>query len=83
MVERSKVVEAVRARIVDIVPEAAAAQPGEDQDLREFSGFDSLGILELLVWLEGEFAISIPDEELVVSNFSCIGKMADYVVAHQ
>lgn len=82
MPERSEVAKAVVARIAEIVPEASAQPPGLDQDLRQFAGFDSLGILELLVWLESEFAIAIPDEELVVDNFTSIGKMADYVLAH-
>jgi acyl carrier protein len=83
MSERAKVVDAVVARITDIIPETKAQSVDVDQDLREFAGFDSLGILELLVWLESEFSIAIPDEELVVENFTSIGKMADYVVAHQ
>lgn len=83
MSERTMVVDAVVARIADIIPEAKVQLPSVDQDLREFAGFDSLGILELLVWLESEFSIAIPDEELIVDNFTSIGKMADYVVAHQ
>jgi D-alanine--poly(phosphoribitol) ligase subunit 2 len=83
MPERSAVVEAVVTRIADIIPEAEIQRPGVDQDLRDFAGFDSLGILELLVWLESEFSITIPDEELVVDNFTSVGKMADYVIAHQ
>jgi acyl carrier protein len=51
----------------------------EDRDLRHFPTFDSLGVLELLVWLEGRFLLSIPDEELLVENFTTIGKIADYV----
>jgi acyl carrier protein len=83
MPERSQVVDAVVSRLTTILPEAKANQPTEDQDLRGFAGFDSLGILELLVWLESEFSIAIPDEELVVENFTSVGKMADYVIAHR
>lgn len=81
MPERKVVVDAVVARIADIIPEAKAQPPSVGQDLREFAGFDSLGILELLVWLESEFSITIPDEELIVDNFTSISKMADYVMA--
>jgi acyl carrier protein len=81
--ERANVIEAVVARIADIIPEAKSQPPDVDQDLREFAGFDSLGILELLVWLESEFSITIPDEELVVDHFTSIRMMADYVMAHQ
>lgn len=83
MPERTTVVDAVVARIAVIIPESKAQPPSADQDLREFAGFDSLGILELLVWLESEFSIAIPDEELLVDNFTSIDKMADYVMAHR
>jgi acyl carrier protein len=83
MSERATVVDAVVARIIGVIPETETRPPSVDQDLREFAGFDSLGILELLVWLESEFSITIPDEELVVENFTSVGKMADYVIAHQ
>jgi acyl carrier protein len=83
MPERTTVVDAVIAQIAVIIPEAKTQPPSADQDLREFAGFDSLGILELLVWLESEFSIAIPDEELIVDNFTSIDKMADYVMAHR
>lgn len=81
--ERVKVVDSVIVRIADLIPEAKIQPPDVDQDLREFAGFDSLGILELLVWLESEFSITIPDEELIVDHFTTINMMADYVLAHQ
>ena len=83
MPERSDVVDAVVSRLTTILPESKATKPTEDQDLRGFAGFDSLGILELLVWLESEFSITIPDEELLVENFTSVGKMADYVIAYR
>lgn len=83
MSEHISVVNAVIARIADIIPEAKTQPPEVDQDLRAFAGFDSLGILEILVWLESEFSITIPDEELNVEKFSSIGRMADYVMAHR
>jgi acyl carrier protein len=83
MTDRQKIVDSLMARVRQIVPEAAEEDLAEDRDLREFAGFDALGILEFLVWLEGEFAMAIPDEELVVENFTTVDKMAAYVTAHQ
>ncbi len=83
MADRKQIIETVVDRVRELVPEAADVASIDDKDLREFAGFDSLGILELLVWLEGQFAITIPDEELVVEHFSSVGKMADYVIAHR
>jgi acyl carrier protein len=84
MIERKEVVDTVVERVREVVPESRDVAVIDDQmDLRGFAGFDSLGILELLVWLEEQFAITIPDEELVVENFNSVGKMADYVIANR
>jgi acyl carrier protein len=84
MIERKEVVDTVVERVREVVPESREVAVIDDHmDLRGFAGFDSLGILELLVWLEEQFAITIPDEELAVENFNSVGKMADYVIANR
>ncbi|MFI1962650.1 acyl carrier protein [Streptomyces pathocidini] len=83
MTDRQKIVDSVANRLREVVPEIREGSPGEGKDLREYATFDSLGILEVLVWLEGEFGVSIPDEELMVENFNSIGKMVDYVLANR
>ena len=42
-------------------------------------GLDSVAILELVVCLEQEFRISVPDNELTADLFKNIGTLADYV----
>lgn len=83
MIDRREVVASISERLTQIIGESAAEVVPETKDLREFAGFDSLGVLETLVWLESEFTIQIPDEELVVDRFSSVAKMADYVIAHR
>lgn len=83
MADRHQIVESVAVRLRDVLPEIDGAQVEEDKDLREYPGFDSLSILEALVWLETEFGVIVPDEELSIDNFCTIGKMADYAVKHQ
>ena len=43
-------------------------------------GLDSVEILGLVVCLEQEFQISVPDAELTVDLFKDIGTLADYVL---
>ena len=43
-------------------------------------GLDSVEILGLVVCLEQEFQISVPDSELTVDLFKNIGTLADYVL---
>jgi acyl carrier protein len=80
--DRNAVVEIVMDRLCEKLPGIDASALAVDRDLRDYAEFDSLGLLELLVWLEERFNIAIPDEELQVDRFSSVGKMADYVLAH-
>jgi acyl carrier protein len=83
MADRHQIVESVAVRLREVLPEIGGVKVEEDEDLRDYPGFDSVSILEALVWLETEFKVSVPDEELRVDNFCTIGKMADYVIKHQ
>jgi acyl carrier protein len=40
---------------------------------------DSTGVLELVDFVETEFALHVPDEELVPENFDSIARIADYL----
>lgn len=42
---------------------------------------DSTGILELVAFLESEFAISVADSEIVPENLDSIGTIVAYVVS--
>lgn len=44
-------------------------------------GADSLDIVEMLMELEDEFGITVPDEDS--QNFSTIGQIAEYISQHQ
>ncbi|MEU4181130.1 phosphopantetheine-binding protein [Streptomyces sp. NPDC026589] len=79
---RDAVVDEISERVKAIIPAAAAAGLAPDNDLLE-RGMDSLAVLELLVWIEGRFSFSIPDEELIMDNFSSIDKMVEYVMANR
>ncbi|MBE2997222.1 hypothetical protein IDM40_00685 [Nocardiopsis sp. HNM0947] len=83
MNDRKQISESVSKHLATTIPELRDQEVSEDKDLREFAGFDSLGILESLVWLESEFNITIPDEELTVERFSSVKKMVDYVLDHR
>ncbi|MFD6530892.1 phosphopantetheine-binding protein [Streptomyces sp. NPDC060184] len=82
MADRQAVLETVFVRLREVIPALRDGDPDAEKDLREYPEFDSLGVLEVLVWLEEEFSLTIPDEELVVDRFCTPGKIADYVVEH-
>ena len=55
----------------------------DDLLLIERGVLDSLGILHLVGYLEGEFGIEIQDEELIADNFGTIRDIARLVRAKQ
>ena len=80
MTDRQLIVKMITERLATVIAEAEISDLTEDRLLSSFAAFDSLGILETLVWVEDTFDVSIPDEELIVEHFNSIGKMADYVM---
>ena len=40
---------------------------------------DSMGLLRLVSWLEDQYGVSIPDEEIVPSNFGTIAGIDELV----
>jgi acyl carrier protein len=45
---------------------------GDDESLIESGIIDSLGIMSLLSFVEGEFSVEIPGDDLLPENFSSI-----------
>jgi len=80
MPERQHVVDTITAHMRTVLVEAADQDLPETRDLRDFAQFDSLAVLETLVWLETTFDISIVDDDLVADRFASISTMADYVI---
>lgn len=83
MDSREQVMEMTTKYLETVLSSASQQEIRECQDLRNFPEFDSLGVLETLVWLESTFDIVIPDEELVVDHFDSVEKMVDYVLARK
>ena len=50
-----------------------------DDDLLEKGVVDSLGILDIVNFLEREFQISVTDEELLPENFQSINSIVSFV----
>jgi len=51
----------------------------EEQDLLNAGIIDSLGILRLVAFIEEQFGVKVPDEDVVFENFQTIKAMARYV----
>lgn len=51
----------------------------DDTSFLEEGIVDSMGIMELVAFVEDEFNTKVEDEELVPDNFDSVSKLADYV----
>jgi len=50
-----------------------------DGNLFDMGIIDSVGLISCIVFIEEEFLLSIPDEDLLPENFSSIRKIAEYI----
>lgn len=51
-----------------------------DTSLIEAGIIDSFALIDLIAFLETEFRIQIPDEDITKPNLGSIHKMADYII---
>ena len=51
-----------------------------DTDLQEDLGADSLDVVDLLMSIEDEFDVEVPDEE--IENIKTVGALVSYIEAH-
>lgn len=56
-------------------------EPLEDDSMSLLDNgiIDSTGVMELVAFLEGDFGLTIADEELVPENLDSVANLADFV----
>jgi acyl carrier protein len=57
----------------------ATKNVSNDEALLKNGLIDSLGILEVVTFLEHEFSITVSDEDLLPENFGSVQSIADFV----
>jgi acyl carrier protein len=55
------------------------AEVNEDVDLFSTGIIDSLGVLQLVSFIDEQFSISVPDEDVLYDNFCSIRVLANYL----
>jgi acyl carrier protein len=54
-------------------------QVGEDESFLASGIIDSLGVMQLVSFLEAEFGLKVPDTDLIPENFDSVARVAAYV----
>lgn len=57
----------------------ASEMPGDDESLLERGIIDSTGVLDLILFLEETFGISVPDEDVLPKHFDSIVHLCGYI----
>jgi acyl carrier protein len=76
----SVVEQKIHAFLVDKFPLARKAGVDTNTPLLENGILDSLGILDIVSYIEGEFDITFGDDELVPENFQSLAALSAFVV---
>jgi acyl carrier protein len=69
----------VRQFILEHFPSSLRRSLDDTDPLLESGIIDSLGVLDLVDFIEGKFAVVVADDELVPENFQNIAKIAAYI----
>jgi acyl carrier protein len=74
----------VRGAVREFVDELGSARGlrgvADDASLTEIEIVDSLGIFQLVAFLEDRFHITIGDADITPDNFETIGAITDFVI---
>ena len=75
--ENSTIAERIRGFLVQQFP--ATRNVGNEEPLLKNGLIDSLGILEVVTFLEKEFGFTVTDEELLPENFESVQCLSNFV----
>jgi acyl carrier protein len=70
----------IHAFLLEKFPLARKAGVGKDTALLERGILDSLGILDVVSFLESEFSLVVSDDELLPENFQSLGTLTAFVL---
>jgi D-alanine--poly(phosphoribitol) ligase subunit 2 len=74
--------DALRRQLFEVlIPTPPGAWPGDEEAL--FSrGLDSLRVMRLLVWIEEQLGVQLPDDEITPERLASVSALAGLVEEH-
>lgn len=77
--EQNQITDSVRQFILEHFPSARRRPLGEGDALLQSGIIDSMGVLDVVTFIENDFGITVNDDDLTPENFQTIGQIATYV----
>jgi acyl carrier protein len=65
--------------LLERFPQISPADLDEDKPLLTSGALDSLGVLELVAFIEENYSIELQDEDLVPDNFDRLSALVEFV----
>ena len=75
----SEVLDRIRTFFMQTFPLAETKNVGVDDNLFEAGVLDSMGMIEVILFLKSEFDVDVDGDELRVENFGSMRAAAEYV----
>jgi acyl carrier protein len=84
-IDREAAKTKIRAKVVELATNLGVDASGfcDDEIIPVTGLLDSMAILELLVWYENEFKLSMSPDEINIDNLGSVDAMADFLVARK
>jgi acyl carrier protein len=76
---KDSVTDRIRAFLADHFPAARSRRLDDEDRLLANGILDSLGVLDLVAFLEKEFEITVSDDDLVPDHFETLGRLGAFV----
>ena len=73
----------IRTFLAERFPAARNRTLGQEERLLENGILDSLGVLDLVAYLEEEFAIAVTDDDLVPEHFETLERLTAFVTSRR
>jgi acyl carrier protein len=77
------VTDRIRDYLAEHFPAARARRLDLDESLLTNGILDSLGVLDVVAFLEAEFQITVTDEDLLPENFESLARLTAFVESKQ
>jgi D-alanine--poly(phosphoribitol) ligase subunit 2 len=75
---------AIHAKISELARQLGNDASGlkNDQEIPATGLLDSAGLMELILWFETTYGLSIDEDQITMDNFGTINAMANYLEQH-